>query len=68
MKRTAVAGIIAMTLLLTSCAQLGLSAIVQPPRFTTASGRSAEIRLPMILYPGRLRFWKASGEALVCPA
>ena len=44
MRRMGLAGVVATTLLLTD-AQLGLSAIVQPPRFTTASGRNAEIRL-----------------------
>ncbi len=45
MKRMGIAGVAGMALLLTSCAQLGLSAIVQPPRFSTVSGRDAEIRL-----------------------
>jgi len=45
MRRMGLVGVVATTLLLTGCAQLGLSAIVQPPRFTTASGRNAEIRL-----------------------
>ncbi|MHB1170347.1 MAG: LEA type 2 family protein [Longimicrobiales bacterium] len=45
MKRMGIAGVAGMALLLASCAQLGLSAIVQPPRFSTVSGRDAEIRL-----------------------
>lgn len=45
MKRVGLAGVAGMTLLLAGCAQLGLSAIVQPPRFSTVSGRDAEIRL-----------------------
>ncbi len=45
MKRIGIAGVAGTTLLLASCAQLGLGAIVQPPRFSTVSGRDAEIRL-----------------------
>lgn len=45
MKRIALAGAAGITLMLTGCAQLGLGTIVQPPRFSVASGQQAEIRL-----------------------
>jgi hypothetical protein len=41
----AMLGMLASALMLNGCAALGLGTVVQPPRFTAAEGREAELRL-----------------------